>query len=93
MTPDDDALRQVYAAHKPTRPRWPDLDVMLADPVLRHVLVALARHCPTPTAEAIKRAGIVAKPGVTWVPASHRTAPFLDQKSKAAGEREDDQDV
>lgn len=88
--PDDDTLRAVYEAHRPTRPRWPNLETMLADAVLRHVLVALARHCPRPTAEAVKRAGIVAAPVTPWAPVTRRPlTPFMDQKSKAAGERED----
>jgi hypothetical protein len=93
--PSVDDLRQTYAAHVPLRPTWPPFETMLADPLLRRVLIVLALHCPRPTAEAIKRGALIADPPQPNPPrpAAPRRVPirpFLDQRRKSAGEREDD---
>lgn len=90
VTADDEALARAYEAHKPLRPGWPALPDMLADPLLRHVLNALALHCPTPTRDALKRAtaASIVPPGPRSMPREIRP-PILDQKRKASGERDD----
>lgn len=93
--PSAEDLRQTYAAHKPSHPSWPALEAMQADPLLSRVLTALALHCPRPSAEAIRRGTVIADPPQPEPPrpAPPRRVPappFLDQRRKSSGEREDD---
>lgn len=85
-TPDDDDLRQTHAQVCADHPGWPALPIMLASPLGRAVLVAHWRALKAAT-EARQRRQV--PPPQRYVQ-RRNVAPFLDQKRKAAGERDDD---
>lgn len=85
-TPDDDALRQVHAQVAAEHPSWPALPAMLASPFGRAILLA---HWRALKAAAHARQQRQAPAPQRYVQ-RRNIAPFLDQKRKAAGERDDD---
>lgn len=94
--PSDDVLAVVYATYRPLRSHWRPLADMLADPLGRRVLTMLALHCPKPSADAIRRGALSADPARCVYPTNRPppikrrpVTPFLDQKRKAAGDKDD----
>ena len=91
--PYDNDLRALHALIKAQHPNWPDLETMISTPLWRGVLVMHWRaHQANLKADARARSFVALTGrgfGSLYVPT---TKPILDQKSRAAGEREDPED-
>ena len=92
----DGELRAAFERHR--LPSWPaTFEAAFADPLTRRQIQIFAAHFPTirPKSLDLIRAGIIPRE----TPQAPRPLPppppaplFLDQKSRAAGEREDPED-